>query len=147
MSARTQAQPVLSGSAAEDGPLLASRLVRWLEDGVRRDDLFVDALFTDLSLPQWRIQGTSAEDAYRIRESSHPFAGTVRVERLEPTDAGFLLQFEERWNADGQDWYCREMIYAAVSDGRITELSIYCTGDWDEALQRRHAAEVALARP
>ena len=115
MSTDTSTRSTEAGSAGDDGPLLASRLVRWLEDGVRRDDLFADDLFTDLSLPQWRIQGTCADDAYRIREAGHPFPGKVRVERLEPTSAGFLLEFEERWHADGQDWYCREMMHAAVS--------------------------------
>jgi hypothetical protein len=27
------------------------------------------------------------------------------------------------------------------------DLSIYCTGDWDEARQREHAAAVQLIRP
>ena len=37
---------------------LADRLVEWLEDGVRRDDLFAPDAFTDLSLPHWRVQAT-----------------------------------------------------------------------------------------
>ena len=76
-----------------------------------------------------------------------PSPGRCASTRLEPTGAGFLLEFEERWHAEGQDWYCREMMHAVVSSGRIAELSVYCTGDWDEAVQRRHAAEVTLARP
>ena len=143
-----EVRPVVRRAGTDaDGPQLASRLVRWLEDGVRPDDLFADDLFTDFSLPQWRVQGTSAEDGFRMRETSHPATGTVRVERLAPTDAGFLLQFEERWVAEGQHWYCREMIHACVDDGRISRMDVYCTGDWDEALQRRHALEVRLARP
>ena len=141
----TSARPRTIGT--DDGPVLASRLVAWLEDGVRRDDLFADDLFTDFTMPQWRLQGSSAEDGYRLRESGHPFQGTVRVERLEPTGAGFMIQLEERWHADGQQWYCREMFHAVVSAGRITELAISCTGDWDEALQRRHRSEVRLVRP
>ena len=31
--------------------------------------------------------------------------------------------------------------------GRITELGIYCTGDWDEATVARHAEAVTLLRP
>jgi hypothetical protein len=33
-----------------------------------------------------------------------------------------------------------------VSGGRITELASYCTGDWDEAVQQRHAQQVRLIR-
>ena len=144
----TEVQPqVQEPAGSAEAPRLASRLVRWLETGVRPDDLFADDLFTDFSLPQWRLQGTTAEDGFGLRESGHPAPGKVRVERLEPTDAGFLLQFEERWVAGGQHWYCREMIHACVDGDRITRMDVYCTGDWDEALQRRHAAEVRLARP
>jgi hypothetical protein len=39
------------------------------------------------------------------------------------------------------------MIRADVADGRIAEMSVYCTGDWDEAKQREHAAAVSLPRP
>jgi len=54
---------------------------------------------------------------------------------------------EERWDHEGQRWYCREMIRADVVDDRIVELSVYYTGDWDEAKQREHAAAVSLIRP
>jgi hypothetical protein len=39
------------------------------------------------------------------------------------------------------------MIRATVSDGRITDASIYCTGDWDRARQTEHAQVVKLLRP
>ena len=80
-----------------------------------------------------------------IRDS--PYTGRVRVEALDRTSRGFLLQFEERWEADGQQWYCRELIHCVVTDGWITELVIYCTGDWDEQVQRQHAEQVRLSRP
>ena len=41
----------------------------------------------------------------------------------------------------------REMIRATVRDGRISEMSVYCTGDWDRARQDAHARTVKLARP
>jgi hypothetical protein len=81
-----------------------------------------------------------------LREDDHPFQGEVRVEALDRTARGFLIQFEERWAAGGQRWYCRELIHCMVSGGRITELAIYCTGDWDEAVQQRHAQQVRLIR-
>ena len=69
------------------------------------------------------------------------------MERVEPTDHGFTIEFEERWDHEGQAWYCREMIRADVVGESIVEMSIYCTGDWDEARQREHAAAVKLIRP
>jgi hypothetical protein len=69
------------------------------------------------------------------------------VERVEQTEHGFTMEFEERWAGEGQRWYCREMLRADVVAGRIVELAVYCTGDWDEARQREHHDAVHLTRP
>jgi len=127
--------------------VLAERLVRWLETGVRPEYMLSPDVFGDVSLPQWRVQTNGPEELYAVREVGHPGPGTVRVERLDQTGRGFLLQFDERWPAQGQQWYAREIVHAVVDAGRIAELVVYCTGDWDEATQHRHAAEVHLARP
>jgi hypothetical protein len=39
------------------------------------------------------------------------------------------------------------MIRADLATSGIDDMSIYCTGDWDEAKQREHAAAVQLLRP
>jgi hypothetical protein len=127
--------------------VLAVKLVRWLETGIRPEHLFSADLFGDVTLPQWRLQTAGPDELYAVREVGHPGPGTVRVEHLDRTGRGFLLQFAERWAGQGQQWYAREMILAVVEAGRIAELVVYCTGDWDEATQRRHAAEVHLQRP
>lgn len=125
---------------------LAETLVRWLESGVRPDDLFADDVFCDLSLPQWRVQAVGAAPVFEIRADGHPGPGRVRIEALDPTSRGFLIQFEERWDAQGQSWYCREMIHCVVLADRIVELFVYCTGDWNADAQRRHAEQVHLVR-
>jgi hypothetical protein len=137
----------VAGAVSGEEARLAEILVRWLETGVRPDDLFTDGVFVDLSLPHWRLQTEGLDAAFRVREESHPFPGKVTVRGLDRTTRGFLVEFEERWEAEGQRWYCREMIHAVVTDDRISELSVYCTGDWDEALQARHARDVQLLRP
>lgn len=123
-----------------------ANLIHFLETGVAPEGVFAPDVFTDLSLPQWRIQTATAEDLVAARAASHPDAGEVHVERVETTDQGFTIEFEERWDHDGQRWYCREMIRADVIDGAIVELSVYCTGDWDEATQRAHHEQVRLIR-
>ena len=82
-----------------------------------------------------------------MRKRSHPALGTVPRWRWDPTPTGFVIEFEEQWEDRGGTWYCREMARADVTDGAISNLSIYCTGDWDPALQQRHGREVALLRP
>ncbi|GAA0928796.1 hypothetical protein GCM10009554_10660 [Kribbella koreensis] len=124
-----------------------AKLIRFLETGEVPDGLFTPDVFTDLSLPQWRVQANTVDDVLAIRLEGHPSPGKVHVTRVDPTDRGFTIEFEERWEKDGQRWYCREMLRADVVGAAISDLSVYCTGDWDEAKQREHAAAVRLIRP
>jgi hypothetical protein len=130
--------PETSGAVAQ--------LIDFLETGTAPQGLFAPDVFTDLTLPHWRVQAATAEEILAVRAQSHPFPGRVRVERIEQTGLGFTIEFEERWDHEGQRWYCREMIRADVIDDSIVEMSVYCTGDWDEARQRQHADEVRLIR-
>jgi hypothetical protein len=129
-----------------DTTTAVANLITFLETGTVPDGLFAPDVFTDLSLPQWRLQAATAEGLVGLRFAGHPHPGQVRVERLEQTGHGFTLEFEERWGAEGQQWYCREMLRADVEGDSIVELCIYCTGDWDEARQRDHAGSVELIR-
>jgi hypothetical protein len=135
-----------AANGQRDASAVVADLIKFLETGTVPDGLFTADAFADLSLPQWRIQAATAAEIIAIRTESHPFPGQVRVERVEETGHGFTLEFEERWADGGQRWYCREMIRADLIGGSIAELSIYCTGDWDEARQREHAAAVRLVR-
>ena len=58
-----------------------------------------------------------------------------------------MIEAEERWTHNGNHWYCRAMFWAAVKHGRISDLSVYCTGDWDQAREQQHANSVRLLRP
>jgi hypothetical protein len=137
-----------AGPAVEGGLSdLADEVVTWLETGVRTDGMFAEDVFADLTVPHWRLQAQGVDAAFYLREDNHPQLGKVRVEALDRTSRGFLIQLEERWEEDGQRWYCRELFHCVVTDGRISELVIYCTGDWDEAVQRSHAEQVQLVRP
>jgi hypothetical protein len=67
--------------------------------------------------------------------------------RFDPTATGFVLEVEEEWDTDGESWYCRELFRADIADGSISQLAVYCTGDWDRALVAKHEQAVALLRP
>ena len=127
---------------------LSQDMVRFLETNVLPDGLFHADVFCDLSLPQWRLQTDSADALVRVRLEGHPDPGRVSRWRADPTPDGFVFEFEERWtDARGESWYGREMLRATVTDGRISQLSVYCTGDWDQARQAEHAQAVTLLRP
>jgi hypothetical protein len=146
ISTSTMTSTTTGRQGRPDTSAAVAGLIRFLETGRAPDGLFAPDVFSDLSLPQWRIQAATAGEIVAIRAEGHPWPGQVRVERVEQTDRGFTIEFEEHWDNEGQRWYCREMIRADVADDSIVELSIFCTGDWDEARQRQHAAAVHLIR-
>ena len=127
--------------------VLSEKIVRFLETGEAPDGLFRPDVFLDLTMPAWRIQTAGAEDLIAVRKQGHPGPGTVTRWRADPTPSGFVLEFEERWSGAGRQWYAREMMRIEVIEGTIAELTVYCTGDWDEARQAEHAAGVTLIRP
>jgi hypothetical protein len=130
-----------------EADVLAQKMIRFLETGDAPDGLFRPDVFLDLTMPTWRVQTVGAEDLIAVRKEGHPGPGTVTRWRADPTPSGFVFEFEERWNSEGQSWYAREMLRIEVTDGAIAELTVYCTGDWDEARQAEHAATVTLIQP
>lgn len=126
---------------------LSEKLVNFLETGTVADGLFRPDVFLDLTMPTWRVQATGAEELIAERKQGHPATGTVSRWRSDPTPTGFVFEFEERWDHEGQSWYSRELMRVEVTDGQIAELAVYCTGDWDSARRAEHAREVRLLRP
>ena len=125
---------------------VAERLVTFLEEGTPPPGLFDDEVFCDFTMPLWRLQARGVDAVVELRKRGHPSPGRVVRWRCDPTPTGFVIEFEERWEQGGQRWYSREMARADVAGGVISELSVYCTGDWDDPLQARHGREVALLR-
>jgi len=126
---------------------LAEKLVVFLETNTPPDGLFTPDVLCDLNVPQWRLQALGLEESVALRKAGHPMSGRVPRSRFDVTSSGFLLEVEEEWEQGGDTWYCRELIRADVTDGAVSAITVYCTGDWDSALVARHAAEVRLARP
>ena len=97
--------------------------------------------------PQWRQQAQGLSDLVALRRAGHPSGSHVGRWRHDPTPTGFVIELEERWEQNSEIWYSRELFRADVTDGAISELSVYCTGDWDRARVEEHAATVHLIRP
>jgi hypothetical protein len=126
---------------------LADKCISFMETGQVPDALFAADLFLDFTMPLWRLQAGNVEDAVGIRRAGHPSPGRVPRSRYDRTEKGFVLEVEETWEQDGDSWYCRELLRADVVDGLISELSVYCTGDWDSARVAEHGSTVPLIRP
>ena len=137
----------MAGTERDDVRALSAKMITFLETGTAPEGLFLPDAFLDLTMPTWRIQAAGAEDLIGVRKQGHPRPGRVTRWRVDPIPAGFVLEFEERWDHEGQEWYAREMLRAEVAEGQVTGLTVYCTGDWDRARQAEHAAAVTLIRP
>ena len=109
-------------------------------------DVFTADVFFDLNIPVWRfqMQGVDAFESWR-RELA-PEGSGVNVLRTVPTISGFVTEFEEFEEQHGQLLTSRKMFLCEVRKGRIAELVAYCTGEWDEELRVRHAAEAPMLR-
>jgi ketosteroid isomerase-like protein len=109
-------------------------------------DVLADDVFLDGNPPLWRfqLQGRDAFDAWI--KSFMPDGADTTVVRTVPTVTGFVTEFTGRHDQDGLEITDRKILLAEVRDGRITELTVYCSGDWDTDLRARHAVETQLIR-
>jgi hypothetical protein len=135
------------GTATSHARTLADDFVGFLETGIPGGHLFAPDVFCDFSLPTWRLQTEGMDAAVALRLNGHPGPSRVARSRFDPTPTGFVLEVEETWDSDGEQWYCRELFRADISDAGIAWLSVYCTGDWDTARMAQHAEAVRLIRP
>ena len=126
---------------------VAEKFVRFLETNEDQPGLFADDCFCDFTSPRWREQVQGARAIGDFRRAKHPIGGKVPRWTFAPTTTGLVIEVEETWRENGDDWYCREMFRIEVKDAAISELSIYCTGDWNTARRAEHARMVQLLRP
>jgi hypothetical protein len=127
-----------------------------LSDGFHRcfsdfeadDGLFAPDAFFDLLPPLWRFQFAGSGRAFttQLRAIAD---GPVEIEvvRTIPTATGFVTEHVETVHGPGGVVTARRLHLCEVGDGRITAVSTYCNGGWDEELRRRHAGEAPMIRP
>ena len=110
------------------------------------DDLFTPDAFFDLLPPQWRFQIEGPESFEAQLRATTEENTSARIIRVVPTVNGFLLEHEETQRGDKVET-ARRLWLCEVRDGRISEVTGYCNGPWDDELKVRHAAECPLLRP
>jgi hypothetical protein len=110
-------------------------------------DAFTPDVFCDLNMPEWRfqLQGRDAFAAQLARINRGP--SRMEVLRTVPTASGFVTEHVEHEDVDGEDHSARRLLLCEVVRGRIAEVTVYCTGEWDDELRARHAAEAPMIRP
>lgn len=139
---RTRASGALDGGTAEALSRRFAEVFRTFDAG----DLFsADALF-DLNMPVWRFQLRGGEAFASQLESINQGAARVEIERTVPTVTGFVTEQVEYQDLGDEEVWARRLWLCEVEDGRITEVVGYCSGEWDDELATRHAAEAPMIR-
>jgi len=138
----------LASTVVDDA--LAQELSERLADVFRTaeaGDVLTDDVFLDGNPPLWRFQ-LQGRDTFDIwLKSFMPHGADTTVVRTIPTGTGFVTEFVGRHDEGGEEITDRKILLAEVRAGRIAELTIYCSGDWNAELRARHATETRLIRP
>lgn len=136
----------LASAVLDDGIVreLSERLADVFRTADASDVLAYDD-FLDGNRPLWRFQfqGRDAFDAW-LKGVMPGGTDTTVV----PTIAALTgFEFTGRHNEHRQKITDRKSLLAEVRDGRIAELTIYCSGARSAERRARHATETQLIRP
>ena len=110
-------------------------------------DVFTDDVFLDGNPPYWRFQLRGIDTFTAWLEGYAGGGHEVEVVRTIPTVSGFVSEQTSVGRRDGNVITGRDLYLCEVRDGRIAEMTVYCSGEWDEELRARHAAESPMIRP
>jgi hypothetical protein len=109
-------------------------------------DLFTEDVFLDGHPPLWRFQLQGREEFAAWLQGYSPDGAETTVVRTVPTVSGFVAEFVGRHVEGDEAITDRKILLCEVRHGRIADLTIYCSGDWDAELRARHAAEAPILR-
>ena len=135
--------PALDDAVAQELSERLADVFRTAEVG----DVLAEDFFFDGHPPLWRFQLQGRDTFASWLAGYSPEGAETTVIHTVPTVSGFVTQFVGQHEEDGQLMTDRKILLCEVRDGRITELTLYCSGDWDEELRSRHAAEAPIIRP
>ena len=110
------------------------------------EDLFTPDAFFDLLPPLWRFQLQGREAFVAQLRAIAEGEASSRVLRVVPTASGFAMEQEETQRGATTE-VARRLWLCEVRDGRISDVTGYCNGGWDDELRARHAAEAPMLRP
>jgi len=110
-------------------------------------DVLTDDVFLDGHPPLWRFQLQGRDTFAAWMQGYSPHGSDVTVVRTVPTVSGFVTELVGRHEEHGETITDRKIILCEVRENQISELTVYCSGDWDADLRARHAAEAPILRP
>jgi hypothetical protein len=138
------ASPILDQETADR---LSAGFHRCFSDFEAEPGLFAPDTFFDLLPPMWRFQLEGPGKAYASQLGSIA-EGPVEIEivRTVPTASGFVTEHVETQHTPDGVVVARRIHLCEVSGGRISAVTTYCNGGWDDELRSRHQAEAPMIR-
>lgn len=137
-------KPTVSPTAA----VTAEDFAAFYENPDLAHEVFTPDGLYDANVPSWRFQHQGPEAiAEHVRRSAPQRDVRVTVRRSSPTLAGWVAEIEFTYtNADGVKGDYRALLNAELTGGKISELTLYCTGMWTDETRALHAAEAPMVR-
>lgn len=127
---------------------LVGGFVRFLETGDDDAGVLATDVFADLNVPHWRYQIQGIDAVSDMIRSGSPGGASITLGRCAATATGFVIEAQEQQDDHIGPGTVYRTLWLVDTDGdRITELVVYCTGEWDQDTQARHAAEAPMIRP
>jgi hypothetical protein len=125
---------------------IAERFVRFVETGDPNDVLAAD-VFADINVPEWRFQLLGAAAVAGWLAGEQPNGCRVASWRADATSSGAVVEIEQWYDADDTEIMSRNIHRLEVREGRVTDWTMYCTGEWSPELRERQAREAPMIRP
>ena len=110
-------------------------------------DVFTDDVFLDGHPPFWRFQLSGIDTFAGWLRDYSACRPQVDVVRTIATESGFVTEHVSEHLEHGELLIGRKLLLCAVRDGRVSEMTVFCSGDWDAELRARHASEAPILRP
>jgi hypothetical protein len=127
---------------------LSAAFHRCFSDFECDEDLFAPDTLFDLLPPLWRFQLEGSGNVF-VTQLRSIAEGPVEIDivRTIPAAGGFVTEHVETSQTAEGTVTARRMHFCDVRDGRISAVTTYCNGGWDEELRARHRAEAPMIRP
>jgi hypothetical protein len=110
-------------------------------------DVFTDDIFLDGHPPFWRFQLAGIDTFAAWLHDYSANRPQVDAVRTIATESGFVTEHVSAHEEHGELLVGRKLLLCAVRDGQVSEMTVFCSGDWDAELRARHASEAPILRP
>jgi hypothetical protein len=117
-------------------------------------DVLADDVLYDGSVPEWHFQMQGADDVLdEISGTTAQHTWRFHERRVTRTESGVLVEMELRGRCPGGDDHPAHeeatrnaMVFDLDAAGRLAEIRLICSGEWDDTVIARIEAEAPMVR-